>query len=106
FVFSLCYVLSSTVPGAPPRRVEAKLLWVERSSRGGTHSREPRHGMYFARADLAHTHTHTHTHLGVAMLSAMPVMPATRLLWEIMTPLGLPVEPLVYMMTAMSVARA
>ena len=33
---------------------------------------------------------------------AMPVMPAMMLLWEIMTPLGMPVEPLVYMMTAMS----
>ena len=29
-------------------------------------------------------------------------MPAMRLLWTIMTPLGLPVEPLVYMMTARS----
>lgn len=34
--------------------------------------------------------------------SAMPVMPAMMLPWEIMTPLGIPVEPLVYMMTAMS----
>lgn len=34
--------------------------------------------------------------------SAMPVMPAMMLPWEIMTPLGMPVEPLVYMMTAMS----
>lgn len=32
----------------------------------------------------------------------MPVMPAMMLPWEIMTPLGMPVEPLVYMMTAMS----
>lgn len=32
----------------------------------------------------------------------MPVMPAMRLPWEIMTPLGMPVEPLVYMITAMS----
>lgn len=36
------------------------------------------------------------------MRSAMPVTPAMMLLWEIMTPLGMPVEPLVYMMTAMS----
>lgn len=34
--------------------------------------------------------------------SEIPVMPAIRLLWEMMTPLGMPVEPLVYMMTAMS----
>ncbi len=34
--------------------------------------------------------------------SAIPVMPAMMLLWEIMTPLGMPVDPLVYMMTAMS----
>lgn len=32
----------------------------------------------------------------------MPVIPAMMLPWEIMTPLGMPVEPLVYMMTAMS----
>lgn len=32
----------------------------------------------------------------------MPVMPAMRLLWEMVTPLGMPVDPLVYMMTAMS----
>jgi len=32
----------------------------------------------------------------------MPVTPASRLLWEISTPLGIPVEPLVYMMTARS----
>lgn len=36
------------------------------------------------------------------MRSAMPAMPAMMLPWEIMTPLGMPVEPLVYMMTAMS----
>ena len=35
----------------------------------------------------------------------MPVMPAMMLLWEMMTPLGMPVEPLVYMMTAMSEGR-
>ena len=34
--------------------------------------------------------------------SAIPVMPAMMLLWEIMTPFGMPVDPLVYMMTAMS----
>lgn len=34
--------------------------------------------------------------------SAIPVIPAIRLLWEIMTPFGMPVDPLVYMMTAMS----
>lgn len=34
--------------------------------------------------------------------SDIPVMPAIRLLWEMMTPLGKPVDPLVYMMTAMS----
>lgn len=39
------------------------------------------------------------------MRSAMPVMPAMMLLWEIITPLGMPVEPLVYMMTAMSEGR-
>lgn len=34
--------------------------------------------------------------------SEIPVMPAIRLLWEMMTPLGMPVDPLVYMMTATS----
>lgn len=34
--------------------------------------------------------------------SEIPVMPAIRLLWEMMTPFGMPVDPLVYMMTAMS----
>ena len=38
----------------------------------------------------------------LGMRSAMPVMLAMMLLWEIITPLGMPVEPLVYMMTAMS----
>lgn len=34
--------------------------------------------------------------------SAIPVIPAMMLLWEIMTPFGTPVDPLVYMTTAMS----
>lgn len=34
--------------------------------------------------------------------SEIPVMPAIRLLWEMMTPFGMPVDPLVYMMTATS----
>lgn len=34
--------------------------------------------------------------------SEIPVMPAIRLLWEMMTPLGMPVDPLVYMMRATS----
>ena len=38
-------------------------------------------------------------------LSAMPVTPARRLPWEMSTPLGIPVEPLVYMMTARSAGR-
>lgn len=41
-------------------------------------------------------------YLRLGIRSAMPVMPAMMLPWEIMTPLGMPVEPLVYMMTAMS----
>lgn len=41
-------------------------------------------------------------YLRFGIRSAMPVIPAMMLLWEIMTPLGMPVEPLVYMMTAMS----
>lgn len=41
-------------------------------------------------------------YLRLGILSAMPVMPAMTLLWEIMTPFGTPVDPLVYMMTAMS----
>lgn len=41
-------------------------------------------------------------YLRFGIRSAMPVMPAMMLPWEIMTPLGMPVEPLVYMMTAMS----
>lgn len=36
------------------------------------------------------------------MRSHCPVIPAIRLLWTIMTPLGLPVEPLVYITTARS----
>lgn len=36
------------------------------------------------------------------MRSHWPVIPPIRLLWTIMTPLGLPVEPLVYMTTARS----
>lgn len=46
----------------------------------------------------------TLTYLRLGILSAMPVIPAMMLPWEIMTPLGMPVEPLVYMMTAMSEA--
>ena len=41
-------------------------------------------------------------YLRLGIRSAMPVMPAMMFPWEIMTPLGMPVEPLVYMMTAMS----
>lgn len=37
--------------------------------------------------------------------SAIPVMPAMMLLWDIMTPFGIPVDPLVYMTTAMSEGR-
>lgn len=36
------------------------------------------------------------------MRSHWPVIPAIKLLWIIMTPLGRPVEPLVYMTTARS----
>lgn len=36
------------------------------------------------------------------MRSHWPVIPAMRLLWTIMTPLGRPVEPLVYTTTARS----
>lgn len=42
-------------------------------------------------------------YLRLGIRSAMPVIPAMMLPWEIMTPLGMPVEPLVYMMTAISV---
>ncbi len=42
------------------------------------------------------------THFRLGMRSAMPVMPAMMLLWEITTPLGMPVDPLVYMITAIS----
>lgn len=41
-------------------------------------------------------------YLRLGIRSAMPEIPAMMLPWEIMTPLGMPVEPLVYMMTAMS----
>lgn len=41
----------------------------------------------------------------LGILSAMPVIPAIMLLWEIMTPFGTPVEPLVYMITATSDAH-
>ena len=34
------------------RRVDMKLLLKERSSRGRTHNRAPRQGMYLARANL------------------------------------------------------
>lgn len=34
--------------------------------------------------------------------SEIPVMPAIKLLWEMRTPFGTPVDPLVYMMTATS----
>lgn len=43
------------------------------------------------------------SYLRFGIRSAMPVIPAMMLPWEIMTPLGMPVEPLVYMMTAISV---
>lgn len=42
------------------------------------------------------------THPSPGMRSHWPVIPAIRLLWTIMTPLGLPVEPLVYITTARS----
>lgn len=42
------------------------------------------------------------THPSPGMRSHWPVIPAMRLLWTIMTPLGRPVEPLVYMTTARS----
>lgn len=43
-----------------------------------------------------------YTHPRPGMRSHWPVMPAMRLLWMIITPLGLPVEPLVYITTARS----
>ena len=49
-----------------------------------------------------HCYVFTTTYPRRGILSAMPVIPAMMLLWEIMTPLGSPVDPLVYMMTAMS----
>lgn len=42
----------------------------------------------------------TYPRLGI--LLAIPVIEAMMLLWEIMTPFGIPVDPLVYMITAMS----
>lgn len=42
----------------------------------------------------------TYPKLGI--LSAIPVIPAIRLQCEIITPFGTPVEPLVYIITAMS----
>lgn len=39
------------------------------------------------------------------MRSHWPVIPAIRLLWTMTTPLGLPVEPLVYITTARSDGR-
>lgn len=47
-------------------------------------------------------HLLTKTYPRRGILSAIPVMPAMMLLWEIMTPLGSPVDPLVYMITAIS----
>lgn len=44
----------------------------------------------------------TETHPSPGMRSHWPVIPAIRLLWAIMTPLGRPVEPLVYITTARS----
>lgn len=44
----------------------------------------------------------TLAYLRFGIRSAMPVIPEMMLPWEIMTPLGMPVEPLVYIMTAMS----
>lgn len=42
------------------------------------------------------------TYPSSGILSAIPVIPAMMLLWEIMTPFGSPVDPLVYMITAIS----
>lgn len=42
------------------------------------------------------------TYPSPGMRSHWPVIPAMRLLWTIMTPLGRPVEPLVYISTARS----
>lgn len=47
-------------------------------------------------------YTNTETHPSPGIRSHCPVIPAIRLLWTIMTPLGLPVEPLVYITTARS----
>lgn len=46
--------------------------------------------------------TNTETHPSPGIRWHWPVIPAIRLLWTIMTPLGLPVEPLVYITTAIS----
>ena len=46
--------------------------------------------------------TDNETHPSPGMRSHWPVIPEIRLLWTIMTPLGLPVEPLVYITTARS----
>lgn len=46
---------------------------------------------------------HSYSRFGIR--SAMPATPAMMFLWEIMTPLGMPVEPLVYMITAISLGR-
>ena len=50
----------------------------------------------------SYTMTNAETHPSPGMRSHWPVIPAIRLLWTIMTPLGLPVEPLVYITTARS----
>lgn len=49
---------------------------------------------------VAHVGSDSYHMFGIR--SEIPVMPAIRLLWEMVTPFGMPVEPLVYMMTAMS----
>lgn len=43
-----------------------------------------------------------YTHPNPGILSHWPAIPPIRLLWMIITPLGLPVEPLVYIITARS----
>lgn len=42
------------------------------------------------------------TYPSLGILLAIPVTPAIMLLCEIMTPLGIPVDPLVYIITAIS----
>lgn len=55
------------------------------------------------RTEMAETQKNViSAYLRLGIRSAMPLIPAMMLPWEIMTPLGMPVEPLVYMMTAMS----